>query len=64
MFRLVLPAVILLGLGACAIEDTWYEERCLRLGLQKGTADFDACIARDVQWVEENRRRGEQGGGP
>jgi hypothetical protein len=54
----------MLGLAACAVEDTWYEERCLRLGLKKDTPEFDACISRDVEWIEENRRRGAGGGGP
>ena len=65
MLRRLLPLVLLLlPLAGCAYEDTWYEERCLRLGFKKGTADFDACIARDVGWIEDNRNRAARGGGP
>lgn len=65
MRRRLFLLLVLLPLAACAYENTWYEERCLRLGLNKGTADFDTCIARDVKWIEDNRARtGRIGGGP
>ena len=62
--RLIPLLLLLLPLAACAYENTWYEERCLRLGLTKGTADFDACIERDMKWIEENRARANRNGGP
>ena len=46
-------------LSACAAGSgqTWYEERCSRMGMAKGTADFDQCISRDKQWVDDTHKR-------
>ena len=49
--------IILLGLTACAEDPTWYEARCSRTGLSKGTAAFEQCVARDKAWIEETSRR-------
>jgi hypothetical protein len=43
--------------GCAGKENTWYEERCLRLGFERGSDEFYNCIARDLDWVEENRIR-------
>ena len=57
--------IFVLGLAACAQDETWYEARCSRTGLSKGTTAFEQCIARDKQWIESTSRRAqsENGGG-
>ena len=62
--RIVYSATIaLLVLSACADETRWFEQRCMRAGLQQGTAEFDACVRRDLQWLEhEQQRRGKDQG--
>lgn len=49
--------------GCLGDQATWYEQRCLNYGLQRGSADFDACVARDRQWIEQERARVGQPGG-
>lgn len=52
------------GLAGCLGEEaTWYEQRCLNYGLERASADFDACVARDRQWEEQERARIRQPGG-
>ncbi|HZD25382.1 MAG TPA: hypothetical protein VE631_03915, partial [Alphaproteobacteria bacterium] len=59
---LLLP---LIAAGCADSDPTWYEARCMRIGLSPGTPEFAQCTARDRAWIEENRMRViEQGGGP
>jgi hypothetical protein len=51
-------------LGCVSNQQTWYEERCERIGFKSGTSDFNDCIARDRAWIKENRRRASEGIGP
>ena len=56
----IVPVLLAAGfLTACASggDQTWYEDRCSRIGLKKGTADFDQCVSRDKQWVEDTQKR-------
>lgn len=56
--------LLLLGLSACvSAEPEWYEERCLRYGLQPGTPEFNACTQRDREWIEQENQRARQPGG-
>ncbi len=58
MARLFFMIVAVSLLNACLpAETTWYEDRCLRLGFDRGNDDFNNCIERDRQWIEENNRR-------
>lgn len=62
-----LPLILLAAfvLSACVTDDaTWYQERCERAGLKKGTAAFNQCTARDRAWIAENNRRANEGRGP
>ena len=34
----------------------WYEQRCVRAGLAKGTPAYDQCVQRELSYLEENRR--------
>ena len=63
---LLAAAIAALVLAGCQEQSTWYEERCERIGLKKGSKDFNDCIARDVRWKEGNqaRARGHNRGGP
>ena len=54
----VTTALLALVAGCASQEVAWYEERCERIGITKGTADFEKCIERDKDWIEETRRRG------
>ena len=50
MTRLLLVITALSLLGACLpARTTWYEDRCLRLGFERGGGDFNDCVARDRQ---------------
>jgi len=57
--RIVCVLLVFGAVTACASSSsqTWYEDRCVRAGFNKGTSDFDLCIARDKKWVEETQRR-------
>jgi len=62
-----LPVLFLLAVGAGCAQPapTWYEERCLRIGFEPGTPDFNDCIARDRDWIDADRQRARQSqGGP
>jgi hypothetical protein len=63
MTRLLFCIAALFFVTACLAElPTWYEDRCLRLGFERGSAVFNDCVARDQQWIEENRRRANEAG--
>ena len=63
--RLLFCIAALSLMTAClAPTPTWYEDRCLRLGFKKGSADFDSCIQRDQRWDHENEMRAQDGIGP
>ncbi|MDP6832350.1 MAG: hypothetical protein QF512_15440, partial [Alphaproteobacteria bacterium] len=46
--------------GCLGEETTWYEDRCLHLGIDRGSADFDKCIERDQRWVNEIHTRAQR----
>jgi hypothetical protein len=55
-FSKIFPAFMALGLmSACAQGggSTWYEERCVGMGMAKGSADFEQCVARDKKWIQD-----------
>lgn len=62
----------LIGVGAmlagslllvgCATDD-WMQRSCIKQGFQPGTADYDACLAREKAWSDKLDRYG-RGGGP
>lgn len=54
--RLVLLGIVILAASACTGERTWYEERCVRAGLVPGSDAFRQCAARELDYLEENRR--------
>ena len=59
MAKIMLLAGVTALATACVSErSTWYEQRCEQIGLTKGTADFDQCIAREKAWIEADRKRG------
>ena len=63
MQRILFCLFALYAITGCVTDNaTWYEERCLRLGFEKGSENFNNCIERDVEWLEENRRRREVSG--
>lgn len=40
---------------------TWYEARCIdQYGMQRGTTEFAACVAREERAVEDTRARTER----
>ena len=65
MTRLILIVTALFVLAGCLAEGpTWYEDRCLNLGLNRGSADFDKCIERDQRWINEIHIRAQRERGP
>lgn len=52
-----LAALALLLLGACNPAPTWYEATCLRKGYNTDAPAYRACIERERQWLEQQRRR-------
>ena len=42
------------------MPETWYEQRCLQAGFQRGSVDFERCTKRDIEWIKRNS--GEVGG--
>ncbi len=54
----LLAVAIAVPLAACeSVGDlTWYQDRCARAGLAKGTPAYRDCIAREEAFLEENRR--------
>jgi len=57
--KILTTLMLSLFLTACASGSgmTWYEERCARMGMKKGTSDFELCVARDKTWIEETQKR-------
>ena len=55
--------VLSLAAGCADRANTWYEQRCLGYGMTRGTPAFEACVARDRQWIEQERARGSRPGG-
>ncbi|MBT3701472.1 MAG: hypothetical protein HOE62_07380 [Alphaproteobacteria bacterium] len=56
--RVIIVAGALALVTACVSKEvTWYEQRCQQIGLSKGTADFDKCVARDEAWIDADRKR-------
>ena len=49
-------------LAGCAADD-WMQRSCAKQGFQPGTADYDACLAREKAWSDKLDRYG-RGGGP
>jgi len=65
MTRLFVTILALFTLAAClGDQPTWYEDRCLRLGFERGSTGFNDCIQRDTKWIAENQRRAQGEGGP
>jgi hypothetical protein len=63
MARLLFSITALFFVTACLAElPTWYEDRCLRLGFERGSVEFKDCIERDARWIEENKRRAIEAG--
>ena len=56
--RLLALFAVAVPLAACeSVGDlTWYQDRCARAGLAKGTPGYRDCIAREDAFLEENRR--------
>jgi hypothetical protein len=55
----------LTGLAGCLQQQpNWYEDHCLRLGFKQGSPDFADCIQRDKQWIEADKARARNNGGP
>ena len=54
--RLVLLGIVILAASACTTERTWYEERCVRAGLVPGSDAYRECVARELRYLEDNRR--------
>jgi hypothetical protein len=50
-------AALALVAGCVSGQTTWYEQRCERLGLSKGTAEFEKCVQRDQAWVDADQKR-------
>ena len=59
---LVYALVFLALLAGCAADD-WMQRSCIKQGFQPGTADYDACLAREKAWSDKLDRYG-RGGGP
>jgi hypothetical protein len=53
----LVTATMALVASCVSNETTWYEQRCQKIGLSKGTADFEKCIARDQAWIEADKKR-------
>ena len=65
MVSRILAILAVLSLAACLDDQLkWYEDRCLRLGFERGSTSFNNCIERDRQWTAENDRRAGEGFGP
>lgn len=63
--RLLLALLaVTVPLAACeSVSDlTWYQYRCARSGLAKGTPAYRDCVAREEAFLEENRRINAPGG--
>lgn len=61
----LLALLSLSSLAACLGDQlTWYDDRCLRLGFERGSTSFNSCIERDRQWIAENQRRARDHIGP
>ena len=64
MTRQIVTILALFTLAAClGDQPTWYEDRCLRLGFERGGTEFNNCIQRDRKWITENQRRPQGEGG-
>ncbi|MBL6954212.1 MAG: hypothetical protein ISR50_16355 [Alphaproteobacteria bacterium] len=58
MLKLLYCVAALFFVTACLAESpNWYEDRCLRLGFERGSAVFNECVERDLQWINENKQR-------
>jgi hypothetical protein len=61
MIKIALLGATLILTVACAgprAGVTWYEARCIdQYGMQRGTAEFSACVSREQRAVEETRAR-------
>lgn len=63
MARVLFCVAALFFLTACLTDTpTWFEDRCLRLGFERGSAAFNDCVKRDLQWIEDNNRRASEVG--
>ena len=54
--RLVFIGIVVLAASACSTERTWYEERCIRAGLEPGSDGYRGCVARELDYLEDNQR--------
>lgn len=64
MARLLLLMMAASMLAGCLQEQpTWYEDKCLRLGLKMGSPAFNDCVARDLEWINETKKRAVGEGG-
>ncbi len=52
-----LAALALLVLGACNPAPTWYEATCERKGYNTEAPAYRACVQRERQWLEQQRRQ-------
>jgi len=56
----MLAVVMLATIGCTGPRSglTWYEARCIdQYAMQRGTAEFDACVSRERRFVEETQAR-------
>ncbi len=59
IFRLLFISTAVAYLAACQTnQPTWYEQRCIEIGFEPGSPEFQACTERDRRWMHR------QGGGP
>jgi hypothetical protein len=59
----MLAAVMLATIGCAGPRPglTWYEARCIdQYAMQRGTAEFDACVSRERRFVEETQARSDR----
>ena len=55
--RFLAALFALTWLAACADTSlVWYEERCVRAGLTKDSPAYEQCVARELNYLKENRR--------
>ena len=52
---IILVAALSLPTACQTTESTWYEQRCINIGFEPNTPEFDACTERDRNWISRQR---------